>query len=55
MSNQEFPESFNKRIAMYYQILKESWMDTTSNEQQKERERQRRYHDEIDRFLGLKH
>jgi hypothetical protein len=52
MSNQEFPESLNKRIEFYYQILKESWLDTTLyNDKQKERERMRRYHNEIDRFL----
>lgn len=55
MSNQEFLESLNKRVEFYYQFLKESWLHTTLfNEKQKERERLQRYHDEIDRFLGLK-
>ncbi len=54
MSTHEFPESFDKRVVIYYQILKEGWMFTPSHEQHKERERRRRYSDEVDRFLGLK-
>ncbi|MFX1505522.1 MAG: hypothetical protein ACFFDC_05335 [Promethearchaeota archaeon] len=56
MNNQEGLERLNRQIAFYYQILKASWTETTvlHNLKQKEKERQQRYHDAVDQFLGFK-
>jgi len=55
VSNQEVLERLNRQIGFYYQILKESWTEKTvlHNLKQKERERQQRYYNKVDQFLGL--
>jgi hypothetical protein len=55
MSNQEELERLNRQIGFYYQILKESWTETTvlHKFKQKERERQQQYYEKVDQFLGM--
>ncbi|UCE13657.1 MAG: hypothetical protein JSV04_00430 [Candidatus Heimdallarchaeota archaeon] len=55
MHNQDFEKILLRQVIFYYQVLKENWNETSEyNEKRKERERQRRYRDEVDHFLGLK-
>jgi hypothetical protein len=55
MSNFDLGEPLWSRINFYYKIFKESDLATSViNRNQKERERERRYYDEVDRFLALK-
>ena len=56
MSTQEGLERFNQQIGFYYQILQESWKETTllHTLKQQERGRQQRYYAKVDQFLGLK-
>jgi hypothetical protein len=56
MSNQEELERLNRQIAFYYQILRESWKETTVlyTLKQQERGRQQRYYAKVDQFLSAK-
>ena len=56
MSTQEALERFNHQIGFYYQILRESWIETTllHTLKQQERGRQQRYFTKVDQFLSLK-